>query len=472
MNRNLYFVLLLPLLLLACTGDNKSGTTDSTAVKTDFKIPDNVNFSEHIAPVIFKNCAPCHRPDGMGPFPLLTWNDVKRKAKTIRLVVPARVMPPWPADPHYSEFIGQLQLGEADIALLCAWIDKGCPKGDTTKLPPVPVFPKGSMLGTPDFVVHMQKAVPIAGNNRDKFLLMKLPYELNSDTFLRAIEFVPDKRKIVHHVNGFLIQYDGKRANDRFSGAPFVNSENSDYAEAYKEMKIAYNDGSFPMLTPSAVNYLPGVLPYFYPDGIGGLTVKKDGAVFLKDIHYGPSSTDQQDSSYFNFFFMKSPPERPLRELQMGTFGVSKIEPPLLVPADSVKTFVTRYTVKEDMSIVTINPHMHLLGKSFKAFATTPQGDTIKLINIPKWDFRWQYFYTFKKMVKIPAGSEIKVIGVYDNTRANPLNPFNPPRPVGEREGSMRTTDEMFQFIINYLPYRPGDENISLEQNATAPKTK
>lgn len=466
MNRCFVVVLFLPLLLLfACTGENKADGNDTVTKKPEIKIPDNVNFSEHIAPVIFKNCAPCHRPDGMGPFSLLTWNDVKRKAKTIRLVVPARVMPPWPADPHYSEFIGQLQLSETDIALLCAWIDKGCPKGDTTKLPPVPDFPKGSMLGTPDFVVHMQQAVPIEGNNRDKFLLMKLPYKLGSDTFLRAIEFVPDKRKIVHHVNGFLIQYDENRPKDLFSGAFFVNSENSDFAQAYKEMRIAYKDGSFPMLTPSAVNYLPGVLPTIYPDGIGGLKVKKEGAVFLKDIHYGPSPTDQRDSSYFNFFFMKSPPKRPLRELQMGTFGVSKIEPALIIPPDSIKTFVTRYTVKEDISLVTINPHMHLLGKSFTAFAVTPQGDTIKLVHIPKWDFRWQYFYTFKKMLKIPAGSEIKVIGVYDNTRANPLNPFNPPRTVSEREGSMRTTDEMFQFIINYLPYRPGDENISLEQD-------
>jgi len=106
---------------------------------------------------------------------------------------------------------------------------------------------------------------------------------------------------------------------------------------------------------------------------------------------------------------------------------------------------------------------MHLLGKSFWAFAIKTDGDTIPLIKIPKWDFRWQYFYTFEKMLKIPAGSTIVVIGVYDNTKNNPLNPYSPPRVVGEKDGSMRTTDEMFQFIINYLPYQTGDENISLE---------
>jgi hypothetical protein len=119
--------------------------------------------------------------------------------------------------------------------------------------------------------------------------------------------------------------------------------------------------------------------------------------------------------------------------------------------------------VPEDISIVTINPHMHLLGKSFLAYAVTPSGDTIRIINIPRWDFRWQYFYTYKKILKIPAGSTMIAIGTYDNTENNPLNPFHPPQLVSERDGSMRTTDEMFQLIVTWMPYQNGDELISLE---------
>jgi hypothetical protein len=117
-----------------------------------------------------------------------------------------------------------------------------------------------------------------------------------------------------------------------------------------------------------------------------------------------------------------------------------------------------------DISLLTVNPHMHLLGKSFWAYAVSLKGDTIPLIKINKWDFRWQYFYTFKKMVKIPKGATIHTVGVFDNTRENPNNPFSPPQLVSEREGSMRTSDEMFQFIVTYLPYMSGDENISLER--------
>ena len=146
----------------------------------------------------------------------------------------------------------------------------------------------------------------------------------------------------------------------------------------------------------------------------------------------------------------------------MGTFGVSPTVPVLVIPPDTVMTFHSDYTLLFDISILTINPHMHLLGKSFLAYAVTLQGDTIPLIRIKKWDFRWQYFYTFKKMLKIPRGATIHTEGVYDNTRHNPNNPFSPPRLVAEREGSMRASDEMFQFIITYLPYQSGDENISL----------
>ncbi|MBL0032109.1 MAG: hypothetical protein IPP27_07990 [Bacteroidetes bacterium] len=106
---------------------------------------------------------------------------------------------------------------------------------------------------------------------------------------------------------------------------------------------------------------------------------------------------------------------------------------------------------------------MHLLGKSFIAYAINPQGDTIPLIRIKNWDFRWQYFYTFERMLKIPAGTSIIVEGTFDNTVNNPLNPFNPPQTISEREGSMRTTDEMFQLICTFIPYKTGDENISLQ---------
>jgi hypothetical protein len=452
--RKLLGVVVLPVFLLSasCNGSNYR--------------KENPTFSEDIAPIVFKNCAPCHRPGEAGPFPLLTYEDVKRKAKTIAAVTQARYMPPWPADPTYSHFLRERVLNEEQITLIKNWVANGMPAGDPSKLPQPPQFPQ-SAYGKPDLVVKMKEPIHIPGDNKDRFMVIKIPYEIPADRYVRAIEFVPGNRKLIHHMNGHVVQYDDKK-RDPFQGPSVIDRESlKTLEESYDAIHLLNDDGSYPELTRSIANYLPGgVSPAGYPDGIGGWKLNRRGAFLMRDIHYGPSPVETEDQSYFNVFFTDKPPTRPTMELQLGTLGISEIIPPLIIPPNEVKTFTTKTVIDEDISILTIEPHMHLLGKSFKAFAATPDGQTIPLINIPNWNFRWQYFYTFPKMVKIPKGSTIAAIGVYDNTANNPNNPFSPPQTVIGTNGSMRVTDEMFQFIVAYVPYKLGDENISLESPA------
>jgi hypothetical protein len=428
-----------------------------------------ITFSEHIAPVIFKNCTSCHRPGEAGPFNLLTYSDVVSRSKLIKFVTQNRFMPPWPADATYTHFVNENVLTADEIKLIAQWVDEGCLQGDSIQMPPVPFFPIGSQLGKPDLVVKLRDIYKIKGNNKDLFLLMRVPYEIPKDTFIRVIEIIPGNRKLVHHINAQLLSYAFDKKKDVFSGNTVVNlDEFPDKLGAYKELGLPNDDGiSFPLLTQSVANYLPGVVPPVYPQEIGGYRMVRKGALFLKDIHYGPSRVDTTDQTTFNIFYSKTQPKRSLQEFQMGTYGVSPTIPALVIPPDTVMTFHSDFSVSFDISILTINPHMHLLGKSFLAYAVTVQNDTIPLIRINKWDFRWQYFYTFKKMLKIPKGATIHAEGVYDNTRHNPNNPFSPPQLVAERDGSMRTSDEMFQFIVTYLPYTNGDEQVSLETAKT-----
>lgn len=424
----------------------------------------DITYAEHIAPIIFKNCTPCHREGEAAPFNLYSYNDLKQRSALIKFVTKTRFMPPWPADASYTHFVGEKILTEDEIALIEKWVDDGCALGDSTKIPPLPKFEKGSQLGKPDLVIKLRDIYKIKGDAQDRFLLMRVPYQISKDTFIRVIEVVPDNKKVVHHVNAQMLSYEYDKRKDVMKGNVVVDIK--DYPsvmDAYKKLDLANDDGTFPLMTQSVTNYLPGVIPPVYPDGIGGYRMKRKGAIFLKDMHYGPSRIDTTDQTAFNVFFMNAAPKRPTLEFQMGTFGVSPIEPPLVIPPDTVMKFVSKYTLPFDISVLTVNPHMHLLGKSFCAYAVTLKGDTIPMIRIHKWDFRWQYFYTYTKMLKIPAGATIYAEGVYDNTSNNPNNPFNPPRLVAEREGSMRTEDEMFQFIITYLPYQKGDETISLE---------
>ncbi|HNF71146.1 MAG TPA: hypothetical protein PLP34_01965, partial [Chitinophagaceae bacterium] len=417
-----------------------------------------------IAPLVYQYCSPCHRPGMIGHFNLLRYQDVKINAQKIAYVVREHLMPPWPADPHYTHFRDEMVLNEEDKNLLLTWIQNGCPLGDSNSVPPPPVFAAHSYLGTPDVQIPL-RPMALKGDYTDRFLLIKVPFELPSDTFLQLAEFVPGNTKVVHHVNGDMVRFDADKKQNLYDGDWVCDMVlDSTIGQAYKRIGILHDDGSYPTLMKSVVNYLPGVMAQPYPAGIGGWKLNKKNAFLLADLHYGPSANDTWDSSYINLFFAPSLPDRPVKEFQIGTLGAAPIEPPLVIPPNKISTYHIRYTVPEDISILTINPHMHLLGKSFWAYALTPAGDTIRLIRIPRWDFNWQNFYTFPKMLPVPAGSVIHVEGVFDNTDQNPFNPHHPPRTVHDRnDGSMRTSDEMFQFIVNYIPYRKGDENRSLD---------
>ncbi len=440
-------------ILLCCSCNNKDA------------VPATVTFTEQVAPILYNNCTICHRSGGNAHFSLVTYEDARRNAGGNAYVVKERIMPPWPADPHYTEFVGQRILSDKDIKILEKWASEGAPEGPKEKLPQLPKYPVGSEIGTPDMRIPVTP-VFLKANNIDRFLLVKVPFELPRDTFASLIEFMPGTHNVVHHVNGDMVKYDFDKKKDVFAGDRVVDmvEDTASLLQAFQRLGLPNDDGSYPVLQKSVVNYLPGVVGQKYPEGIGGYMLPRKGAFLLNDLHYGFTGKDDIiDSSYINIFFAKAPPRRPVLEFQLGTIGVSSVEPDLVILPNTVKPVSSHFTVPFDISVLTINPHMHLLGKSFKAYALKPGGDTIRLISIPRWDFNWQYFYTFKKMVKIPKGSTIVAEGLYDNTKQNLNNPFSPPQLVRDRNGSMKATDEMFQFIITYLPYQEGDENISLE---------
>ncbi len=447
---------------LSCSEKKSENKVDTDVPGTE--IPDQPTFSEHIAPIVFANCVPCHRTGEAGPFELTSYRDVAKRTETIEYVVRNNIMPPWPADPNYRHYVGERYLQEAEKNTLLKWIEQGAPEGDPALTPELPQFPVGSMLGEPDTTIWMRDTVRIMGNNTDHFMFIKIPIELPKDTFIRVMEYVPGNRALAHHMNGHLVNYDPSRKTNLDGGKYAVFPDSLGEQDAYLEMDIPYPDGSNPKINLLVCSYLPGFSPVVFPEGIGGYRISKKALFLMQDMHFGPSPIDTFDLSRINIFYAKKKPKRLVRETQMGTLGISPVEPPLVIPPDTVMKFYTRYQVPQDISLLAVNPHMHLLGKSFKAYAVTLQKDTIPLVWIPKWDFRWQFYYTFEQMVKIPQGAWIVAEGVYDNTEDNPLNPYFPPQTVIEPDHSMKTTDEMFQLIFSYLPYEEGDENISLDQ--------
>ncbi len=449
---------------LVITACNEKKNSVATITASDSMEPDTtVYFSEHISPIIYSNCTECHREGGAAPFSMTNYHDVRKRAKMVAHVTGIGYMPPWPADPEYTHFIGEKILSQNEKDLIRKWYEQGAQLGDSSKMASVPVYASGSLLGKPDLVVKMAQPIPVPGDNKDRFLIIKVPFELPVDTFIRVVEFVPGNNQLVHHMNGHALSYKGNDEKDLHEGAYYVSLEEFGPREAWGEMGIPNEDGTFPVKIPSVSNYLPGVQTSLYPRGIGGFHMSKKGMFLINDMHYGPSPVDDEDQSYFNVFYDSIPPKRPIREFQLGTLGVSPIVPPLVIPPNEKKNFTSSFILPKDISVLTVNPHMHLLGKTFKAYAVKPNNDTIPLVKIDDWNFRWQFFYTYKKMKHLPAGTLIKVEAMFDNTLANPDNPFNPTQWITGKDGSMKTTDEMLQLIITYLPYQKGDENISLE---------
>ena len=428
----------------------------------------DLTYTEDIAPILYKNCTSCHRSGGAAPFSLTTYAQVNRKKNTILGVTQSGLMPPWPADRNYSHFIGERYLTDAAKQKIKDWIEGGAPEGDTSLLPELPQYDTYSYIGKPDTTVWFD-SILISGNSRDKFFIATLPITLSEKKYVRAMEFLPNENNLVHHMNGRLLNYEPDKKASILNGQRILNLEvaESEYVTQFNALQLTNDDGTRPSQINSAVNYLPGVQAQLYPEGIGGFTMNKKSILIADDIHFGPIPQDKWDHSRVNIFFSNTPPKRPINEVMLGTNGASKIIPPLLIPPGKITKHASFLKIPEDISILTINPHMHLLGKSFKAYALTPSQDTIRLISIPKWDFMWQYFYTFPKMLKIPAGSVVYVEAEFDNTAENQNNPYNPPQEIRERYefggAGMRTTDEMLQFIITWLPYQEGDEDVSLK---------
>lgn len=413
--------------------------------------PQVPTFNKDIAPIIFKNCTPCHLEGENGPFPLLTYKDVFSKAKIINAVVKSRYMPPWKADPSFRHFDNEKYLKKEEIALISKWVANKAPEGKE----PLVLFnvADNNDHRKPDAVIRMASKYPIKGNNKETFAWVKVPYDISAAGKMlqvEKIEFVPGNKKLLHHVNYDILRL--ASGLDIFKEPYYLQAEDTakDFS-AYSYLNI------FPYQLYFKGGWLPGMNPQIYSDDIG-ITIPKRGVFFFNKNHFAASPVNDSDFSYLNLYFKKQPIEREVKMMAIGTGAEgSVITPPLIIPADSVKTFTVRSVLNEDVSVLYLTPHMHLLGKEFVAYAILPTGDSIPLIKINDWDFNWQLMYKLNPYLKLPKGTSFYIRASFDNTSKNPKNPFSPPRTSYSTNG-MKTTEEMLQLGLFVVPYKEGDE--------------
>jgi hypothetical protein len=404
-------------------------------------------FSEHIAPIIFKNCTSCHRDGEVAPFALTNYQQTRQRARMIKSVTQSKYMPPWKPAHGYGAFADARSLAESEIALIAQWVDGGTPEGDASKTPPVPSFPSGSQLGTPDLVLKLSQPYRISSNNKDEYRNFVLPSGVIGDRVISAIEFRPGNPKVVHHA---LIYADTSGMAQRLDA---------------QDAKQGYEGFGGPGFTAAYFyfGWVPGQQARFLPSPMGMRLPNR--ADIVVQIHYAPSAVEQEDQSSINIFFAKDPVKTryvTIQNMSPAQLGANAILGFLsfVIPPNRVSTFKGQYRVASDLSLIAIAPHQHLLGRSAQAYAVTRQNDTIPIIRVDDWDFQWQGSYTLKRPLKIPAGATVYYEASYDNTTNNWRNPNNPPRTTRWGEN---TSDEMYLCYFATLPYQAGDENISLE---------
>ena len=412
---------------------------------------DKVTFSETVAPILYKNCVTCHRPGEAAPFALISYDDVKKRGSLIAAVTKSRYMPPWHAEHGYGEFLGERRLSDAEIASIGEWVKQGMPEGDRAKMPKLPAFTDGWQLGKPDLILEMPAAFEVPASGPDIYRNFAIPTGLTEDKWVRAVEFRPSARKVVHHAIFAYVKAGALKSRDGQDGKPGFGGLNG----------LGVGVGVQPGLSPAGDlgAWAVGTTPVFLPEA-QALPLAK-GTDFILQMHFHPTGKPETEHSIIGLYFAEKGPEKKL--LQVAVPPLFGLESGVDI-APGVKTYSIHdsTTLAADVSVLSAFAHAHYIGKEFKATATLPDGSTRPLLWIKDWDFNWQEQYTYKEPVSLPKGTRIDVTIGYDNSADNPRNPSNPPKRVLWGEQSF---DEMGGVAFTMVNVRKEDEAV-IQQSA------
>lgn len=396
----------------------------TSAPRSSGEVP--ITFTKHIAPIVFERCSVCHRPGGVGPFSLLRYDDVRRRARQIAEVTARRIMPPWPPEPGYGEFADERRLTDEEIALIRRWVEEGAVEGESKDLPPPPQWPDGWQLGEPDLIVRMPQPFIVPADGPDIFRKFVIPIPVKGARFVRAVEFRPDNARVVHHAIMHLDRSGLSRLLDQADPEPGFGG-------------MVFTEGEPP--EGHFLGWSPGRMPTAPGEDLAWRL--EEATDLILQLHLQPTGKPEPIQAAVGFYFTAKPPTRRALGLQLSSYDID------IPPGATDHVVEDRYTVPVDVEVLAIYPHAHYLGKEVQVFATLPDGKVRWLIWIKNWNFYWQGEYRYKQPVVLPAGSTIVSRYVYDNSAANPRNPHRPPRRV--RYGG-ESSDEMANTWMQVVP--------------------
>lgn len=420
----------------------------ATAARTSVADEATPTFNRDVAPIIFAQCANCHRPGEAAPFSLLTYKEVKKRADLVTAVTASRYMPPWHAEPVSIPYHDERRLTDEQIALLQAWVDADMPEGDAADLPPTPQFTPGWQLGQPDLIVEMSEEFEVPADGPDIYHNFAIPLGFSEDKWVRAVEFRPSAPTVVHH-SLFFIDPTGKASQEPgFARLSFEGNARSGRGQG--DLGGGSNGRS---LGGWAVGATPLPLP-------AGLAYRVPaGADLILSTHFHPSGKAERERSVVGIYFADKKPERSFTGVQLPPmFGaLAGVD----IPAGAKGYEKTdSFTLPVDVEAFGVNSHAHYLGKAMELTATLPDGKVIDLLRINDFDFNWQEQYQFEEFVRLPKGTRLDARVAWDNSTDNPRNPSTPPVRV---KWGRESTDEMGSVSLRMMPVNESELSVLQE---------
>jgi mono/diheme cytochrome c family protein len=395
----------------------------------------DVTFNRDVAPILFKHCASCHRPGEVGPFPLLTYKDAAKRAKHLAEVIAERRMPPWHAGTGQHRFLDERRLSDAEIGTVARWARGGAKEGDPADLPKPPELTDGWQLGPPDLIVRLPKPfeVPAEGQTLRVF---SVPIPVREKKWIKAIEFRPGNRKVVHHANLFL-DPTGEMRKHAPKGDALVADLNFDRPALQ----------AFPGLIGA---WTPGHMPRPLPGDIAHPL--RPGTDLVFQIHYQPSGKLETDQSCVGIYLTDRPGTKYAVPVPLSISPPFKNTALLDIPAGKKAHRVELSAeIPTDGFVYAVHTHAHYLLHDITLTATPPGGKAATLLRIPRWDFNWQDRYVYADPPRLPKGTRLDLVANFDNTADNPQNPNSPPKDI---HFGVSSTDEMLNCVLVLLPER------------------
>ena len=399
---------------------------------------ERVTFNEHVAPILYEHCVVCHRPAGQGPFSLMTYDEVRRRATLVAHATASRYMPPWKPDAPPGTFVGERRLADAEVALFERWATTGALEGDPSTAPAPPVWTSGWQLGMPDAVITLPEYT-LRPEGLDVFRNFVVPIPATTVRYVRGLEFQPGSGA-VHHAN---IRVDYTSVGERLDEA--------DPGPGYEGLiprTAEYPEGHF-------LGWAPGQVAPLSPPEIAWRL--EPGARFVVQLHMRPTGKPESIRPAIALYFTSTrssgeqTAEGAPRSPVMLRLGRQNID----IPAgESRYRSVDEYTLPVDVQVHALQPHSHYRARNVRASATLPDGATRSLIVIPEWDFGWQDVYRLAAPFWLPAGTRIRTEYVFDNSAANRRNPENPPK---RARWGFKSSDEMGDVWIQVMTRTEAD---------------